>query len=597
MANCQGHEYGWVLVGVEDDGTITGAHHRHGDVTDPNRLQAMLANRTRPYVLTNVSVVPVQGKEVIAIQVTISRSPVSTAEGLYKRRALKQDGTPECLPFQFHEMQANLTFYSKEDFSTQVIPNATMADLDPLEFERFRRTIRQNPQQGDMALVDLPDLEIAKALGAIELEPNGDFRLRALALLLFAKETSLRTLIPTHEVAFQTFQGSQVQINDFFKWPLLRIVDELMIRFDARNNMAELMVRNERFSIPDYSRWAFREGLANALIHRDYTRNYAVHVQWREDRLEISSPGGFPDGVRLDNILVTPPKPRNLLLTDAFKRAGLVERSSRGIDKIFEEQLRFGRPAPAYERSSATDVVLVMPGGEANLAFTKFCIEEGLKGLRLSVENLLLLNALWTNHRLTPSDAARITQRTKDEARSILERLVSYGLVVADGVQDRLYELAPAVFERLSQQNPEIRGFNPEIRGYRYEITELPPATRGKDSTIGREEALNPKLLELAKPAWKKKRLPPTVMQLLILKLCGEDWLSPATLSAHLNRDIRSLHRPIRQLQESQLLQEKHPDEPSHPGQAYKITEKGREFLESELLESGHWITNPSSHQ
>ena len=43
--------------------------------------------------------------------------------------------------------------------------------------------------------------------------------------------------------------------------------------------------------------------LANALIHRDYSRQGAVHVQWHEDRIEISNPGGFPEGVRLDNLL------------------------------------------------------------------------------------------------------------------------------------------------------------------------------------------------------------------------------------------------------------------------------------------------------
>ena len=64
-----------------------------------------------------------------------------------------------------------------------------------------------------------------------------------------------------------------------------------------------------RIGVPDYSERAFREGIANALIHRDYTRLGTTYVQWREDRIEISSPGGFPLGVRLDNLLVTEPRP------------------------------------------------------------------------------------------------------------------------------------------------------------------------------------------------------------------------------------------------------------------------------------------------
>ena len=58
-------------------------------------------------------------------------------------------------------------------------------------------------------------------------------------------------------------------------------------------------------------------------------------MQWHEDRIEISNPGGFPEGVRLDNLLVTTPRPRNPSLADAFKRAGIVKRAARGVDTIF----------------------------------------------------------------------------------------------------------------------------------------------------------------------------------------------------------------------------------------------------------------------
>jgi hypothetical protein len=45
-----------------------------------------------------------------------------------------------------------------------------------------------------------------------------------------------------------------------------------------------------RVAISTYSETAFREAPASALIHRDYTQRGAVHVQWSEDQVEISSP-------------------------------------------------------------------------------------------------------------------------------------------------------------------------------------------------------------------------------------------------------------------------------------------------------------------
>jgi ATP-dependent DNA helicase RecG len=172
-------------------------------------------------------------------------------------------------------------------------------------------------------------------------QANGDVAaVRVLGLLLFGREESLRRLLPTHEVAFQVLSGRRVEVNDFFRWPLLRVVDELLARFRARNREEEALVGMLRIGLPDYSPAAFREGMANALIHRDYTRLGAVHVQWREDRLEIANPGGFPEGVRLDNLLVTQPRPRNPLLADAFKRAGIVERTARSPTSTTSVQRR-----------------------------------------------------------------------------------------------------------------------------------------------------------------------------------------------------------------------------------------------------------------
>lgn len=70
------------------------------------------------------------------------------------------------------------------------------------------------------------------------------------------------------------------------------------------------------------------------------------------------------------------PHPRSPLLDDAFKRTGLVERTGRGINRMLAEQLRFGRPAPDYGRSSADHVVVVLPGGPANLSMTRWVLEQ-----------------------------------------------------------------------------------------------------------------------------------------------------------------------------------------------------------------------------
>jgi len=260
LANRPGNAPGWLLVGVEDDGRVTGARPRHADHTDPLRLQSLIAHRTRPSLSARVEIVRLGDRDVIAVEVPAARAPVGTS-----------DGKPACLPLHFHEMQGLQADRGLLDYSALVVPDGRWDDLDPLEFERFRRFIRESQGRGDASLVDLPDVELAKALGAIQAN-HAVSSVRALGLLLFGREESLRRLLPVHEVAFQVLSGLEVRVNDFFRWPLLRVMDELLTRFRAHNREEELLVGMLRVGVPDYPPAAFREGVANALIHRDYTR-------------------------------------------------------------------------------------------------------------------------------------------------------------------------------------------------------------------------------------------------------------------------------------------------------------------------------------
>lgn len=463
LANRSSTEPAWLVVGVEDDGRITGARPRHADRTDPLRVQALIAGRTRPSVPIRVEVVAINGREILVVEVPAAGTPVGTTDGRYIRRALGGDGRAACVPMHFHEMQAQQADRGTLDYSAFTVPDARWGDLDPLEIERFRRFVRESQGRGDASLAELSDVELAKALGAVQANHEVS-SVRVLGLLLFGREEALRRCLPTHEVAFQVLAGQKVEVNDFMRWPLLRVMDELLTRFRARNREEEMLVGMLRVGVPDYAPAAFREGVANALIHRDFTRLGAVHVQWHADRIEIANPGGFPEGVRLDNLLVTQPRPRNPLLADAFKRAGIVERTARGIDTIFHEQLRNGRPAPSYARSNESGVVLVVPGGKANLAFARLVAEESQAAQPLSLDDLLLLNHLWLERRLTTAEAAGLVQKPEPEARTRLQRMVEVGLVESRGEKKgRSWHLSAAAYRRLGERAAYVRqrGFEP----------------------------------------------------------------------------------------------------------------------------------------
>ena len=433
MANrdSDGDSEGWVLLGVEDDGEVTGARPRHQAAgTDVLRVQALVSNRTRPAVVVHVEMCALEGKDVLAIRVPRGRWPVGTADGRYLRRALGGDGKPACVPFHFHEMNARQADFGTFDYSAMELPGLGLDALDALEFARYRRAIREN--RGDEVLLGLSDLDLAKALGAVDAH-NGAVAVRVLGLLLFGREDVLAQRLPTHEVAFQALADAAVEANDFFRWPALRVLEELEARVRARKSERELMVGMVRVGVPNYSAVGFREGLANALTHRDYTRNGAVHVQWRTDDIVISNPGGLPEGVRLGNLLVTPPRPRNPLLADALKRAGIVERTARGVDAVFGDQIRCGRSTPRYETDGQTGVTLALSRAEPDLDFVRLVVEEERRNGILPLPQLLLLDRLWRSGDVDVAEAAKLTQRSEQDAADAIDSLVRRGLAASEG--------------------------------------------------------------------------------------------------------------------------------------------------------------------
>jgi len=83
---------------------------------------------------------------------------------------------------------------------------------------------------------------------------------------------------------------------------------------------------------------AFRESLANAMVHRVWDINSYIQIAMHEDRIEINSPGGLPawiseDEYLLGNISVL----RNPIIAGVFNRLNIIEKFGTGIARIREE--------------------------------------------------------------------------------------------------------------------------------------------------------------------------------------------------------------------------------------------------------------------
>jgi len=457
LANTEGGE---LWLGVEDDGTPTGLHAEHRMLAG---LAGMIAARTSPSLTVSVEAVELAGVPVARIRVPKAHGEVATNGGVYLRRRLKHDGKPECAPMLPHDRISRASSFGLMDVSAQPVAGATLADLDPLERERLRQAVQQ--YGGDRVLLELDDEALDGALGLTARQADGSRAPTLTGLLLVGREPALQQLVPTHEFAFQVMAQQAVRFNEFRRFPLLKALDWLEINFRPYNPEDELQVGLFRVPVPKVDLGAFREAVANALIHRDYHRLGAVHVRLEDDALVVSNPGGLVDGVTLANLLTTEPRPRNPLLADAMKRIGVVERSGRGVDTIYRGMLKFGRPAPDYSRTDANNVVLRLPTEEADLGFVKLVVEEeNRRQGALPVDSLIALAALRELKRLTADELAGRIQRDTPSAKRTLEALTEAGLVEAHGsTRARSYTLSAALYQRAGKKAAYTRqkGFSP----------------------------------------------------------------------------------------------------------------------------------------
>jgi ATP-dependent DNA helicase RecG len=452
LANAEG---GTIYLGVEKDGSITGLDRKHLNV---DGLPALIESRTSPSVHITAKVVMEEGKNVAVIHVPMCREIVATSDGKSVRRRLNQSGEPECTPFLPRDFAARLSQFGSYDFSAQLVPDVGPESLDPVERSRLRRAIETNAL-ADKSLLRLSDDELDGALELIKFE-NGDRRITYAGLVSIGREDVIRRYVPNHEVAFQAFKGTRVTVNEFFRVPLIRVQEQLETYYKAHVVEQEVQVGMFRVGVPNVDAQAYREAVVNALTHRDYTARGQTYIQWKDDLLTISSPGGFLEGVTPDNILSVPPTPRNPVLANIFKRAGLSERTGRGVDLIYEGLVKYGRPVPSYARSNRTTVIVDVSAAAANLKFVELvATAQNKRGEALPLNALLVLNALSDLRR---GSSAEISQalRVLDASmvRQQLELLVEAGLVQAHGVKKgRTYTLSSVLYGQMGKKTDYVR--------------------------------------------------------------------------------------------------------------------------------------------
>jgi len=136
-----------------------------------------------------------------------------------------------------------------------------------------------------------------------------------------------------------------------------------------------------------------------------------IHVDMYDDRLEIVSPGGMPDGKRIQDLNIDdiPSIRRNPLICDVFSRLKLMERRGSGLRKIIDE---YPEEITPFFRSTEQSFVVTLKNLNYSKVSTPIGDDVGVEnGDDVGVENNTnkILNAIFEEPKATQKRLAEVT--------------------------------------------------------------------------------------------------------------------------------------------------------------------------------------------
>jgi len=332
---------GTLYVGVDESGAPMG--DLYPEEFDTAVQQAEL--RCRPPIIVNWEPTEIGGAFVFVGRVQRSAELHALDDG----RVLVRTGT-ENRPLAGEQLQQLATSRSTAEYEAELMPGANRADFDPEMLREFVEAWEK--RQGRPLTRPLDDL-LTEMGWLLNGAPT------VAGILLFASNP--QAFIPRSGLTFVRFNGTNVRKEEGgagygrrveFKGPLSQIVKRTWDILQEEIRIGAVVRGLERKEQWQYPPTAIREALVNAIAHRDYrVRGRAIEVRMFSDRLEISSPGGLPGFITIDNI-VDEHFSRNPRIVNGLYQWGYIEELGLGVDLMIQEMVNAGHPPPEFR---ATD--------------------------------------------------------------------------------------------------------------------------------------------------------------------------------------------------------------------------------------------------
>lgn len=237
-------------------------------------------------------------------------------------------------------------YISTEPFDMRPNLQADYSEIDEKEVLDFLkwRAIKMDVEIPETSIKDV----LMNRLGVLK-ELDGKIKPTNTALLFFSQDAS--KYIKQHEVRIARFQGvTRIYFLDSqeITGPIYHVLRQVELFFLRNTRMANKIVDFKRVDIPEYPYDAIREGLINAIAHRDYNRTGApIMFSIFDDRVEISNPGGLLPGLKISE-LEGRHESRNNKICEIFGHTKDMENFGTGMGKMKRIMTEYGLQEPEF---------------------------------------------------------------------------------------------------------------------------------------------------------------------------------------------------------------------------------------------------------
>lgn len=301
---------GVIYIGVDDQGNVTGIENIDETYT---RLTNGIRDAIQPDVTMFVRYI-LQDNKVIRIEV---------GEGSYKPYYLKGKG-----------LKPNGVYVRQGATSVQASPEQIrqmIKDSDGDVFEDMRSLHQELTFDEAEAAFKRYKLEFAEdEFIALGLRNIHDDQYTNLALILSDQcqhTTKIAVFGDTENITFKDAKE--------FGGSIFKQLDDSYAYLALCNRTAATFKGLERIEKSDYPEETIREGLLNALVHRDYSYSGSIIINVNDECMEFISIGGLLPGLSAEDIRSGISQPRNRKLAEIFHRLRLIESYGTGIRKIY----------------------------------------------------------------------------------------------------------------------------------------------------------------------------------------------------------------------------------------------------------------------